>query len=344
MRSTYPGASTLSIAPSLAADLWLNYVRVDDARDEPAPEPGVLDVAVLDMHHGYPNLGHASIVETLLSIAHDERRRLGKPSGFRVISYDVRAGLAVPASSPARFPLIVGTGGPGALDPRDNDGKAEASQGVKEDPSWEAPLWRFFDRVLSEERTSFFAVCHSFGVLARWSGLAEAVLRPPSKGGKSHGPVTNLLTPAAEAHPYFCDYYRESGPEVQVLDSRLYDLVPVRSLPGATLAYESNGGGLPGEAVTMLELARDRGGVLPRVWGVNHHPEIGDKGLQRERLKRLAARGGVSAEWLKERREALDAWNHSAATEHRLQTTSSYTFEMPLRRLISRALEEGRGA
>ena len=43
----------------------------------------------------------------------------------------------------------------------------------------------------------------------------------------------------------------------------------------------------------MLEFAHVAGSALPRVWGVNHHPEIGDVGLQRERLQRLWENGGA---------------------------------------------------
>ena len=94
---------------------------MDEPGDEPLPEKGLVDIAVLDMHHGYANLGHASIVESLLNYAHEARQKLPRAPAVRVVSYDVRLGLAIP-SFPARFPIGVGSGGPGALDPRENDG------------------------------------------------------------------------------------------------------------------------------------------------------------------------------------------------------------------------------
>ena len=54
-------------------------------------------------------------------------------------------------------------------------------------------------------------------------------------------------------------------------------------------------------------------GTLPRIWGVNHHPEIGDPLLQRERLERVWVNGGVSQAWYQERLGALAAWHASAA-------------------------------
>jgi hypothetical protein len=337
-RSFAPGTN-ITLAPGLS----LYFSRVDAPGDEPPPVDGVVDVAVLDMHHGYPNLGHASIVESLLNWGHEERvKRDGWAPGFRVISYDVRTHGAVPTSAASRFSVVVGSGGPGAIDPRNNDGVVAASQGVNEDPAWEAPLFRFFDKVLASPETSLLAICHSFGVLVRWAGVAEAVLRPDSKGGKSAGIVSNVLADSAHTHPWFREYWVENGgPQVHVLDSRLFDLVPTGRGAAELLAFESrNGHGVSGEAVTMVELVRDADGVLPRIWGVNHHPEIGDRGLQRERLQRLWERGEVNEAWYLERRRALDAWNAEAATEHGLQTTSDFTFEKPLRRLIARAFDE----
>ena len=331
-----PPGSRIAVPPGLG----LSYVRVDKAGDEPLPEKGLVDVAVLDMHHGYANLGHASIVESLLNYAHDARQRQRSARAVRVISYDVREGLAVP-SAPARFPLVVGSGGPGALDPRDNDGVSAGSQGIRENANWEAPLFRFFDGVLANPATAMLGICHSFGLLVRWAGVARAVLRGPEKGGKSAGIVTNVLTDDAWAHPFFGDYFAENGgPEVKVLDSRLFDLLPTGAGTARPLGFDCDPEGAGrGEAVTMFEFARVEGGTLPRIWGVNHHPEIGDVGLQRERLERMRVNGGVSEAWYEERLSALDAWNTEAATEQGLQRTTRWTFEKPLRCHLERALE-----
>jgi hypothetical protein len=328
-------------------DPALRYVRVETSEDEPVPERGLVDVAVLDMNCGYPNLGHSSVVETLLAAANEARHAIGaRAPEFRVVSYDVRGSGAVPSLEGWRFPLVVSTGGPGSLDPRDNDGVSEQSQGILEDPRWEAPLWRLFDHVMRDDSTALLGICHSFGLLARWSGIAESVLRPREKGGKSAGVVTNVLTEEAHRHPWFSALYDAAGgPEIEVLDSRLFDLLPTgrRNGSASVLAHEKNGSGA-GEALTMLEFARDEDGILPRVWGVNHHPEIGDRGLQRDRLGRLSARGEVSDEWIAERSAALAAWNESAATERQLQATAEYTFEEPVKRYVTRALEEAAAA
>jgi hypothetical protein len=263
-----------------------------------------------------------------------------------VISFDVRAGNAVPEGPVERYGIVVGTGGPGSLDPRENDGVSETSQGVLEDQTWEKPLFDFFDRVLAAKSVSLLGICHTFGLLARWSGFAAPALRPQEKGGKSTGVKLNVLTEAGLEHPWFSALDRvNGGPEFAVLDSRLYDLIPAGPSCGCgtALAFERRGAGAgPGEAVTMVEYSRDGEGSGPRVWGVNFHPEIGDRGAQRQRLARLAARGEVSLAWFEERRKALDAWDASDATQRGLQWTSSMTFEGPLHRIVARLLQERR--
>src|SRR5262245_10364887 len=173
----------------------LQYVRVERPEDVPAAEPRVVDVAVLDMNHGWPNLGHDSLVYAVQDAACDVLPALAAASlRVRVLSFDVRRCGVVP-EGPPRYPLYLGTGGPGHLDPHLNDGASPGSQGLLEDPSWEGPAFALFDAITQSEETALLAVCHTFGVLCRWSGAAEAVLRPPQKGGKSAGILENVLTP-----------------------------------------------------------------------------------------------------------------------------------------------------
>ena len=321
----------------------MSYARVDRPGDEPPVLKSVLDVAVLDMHHGFANLGHASVVDRLMRIAQEERKRLGAGTlGVRVVSYDIRLGGAIPSSA-SRFALVAGTGGPGALDPRENDGVSPYAQGIREDPSWEAPLWRFFDAVRKDPSTALLGICHTFGLLARWAGFGEAVARSPKKG-KSAGVVTNLLTAEARSHGWFRGLYHASaGGRIQVLDSRLFDILPTGTGGVEVLSHEATPDGDRGEAVTMAELERFADGS-PRIWAVNHHPEIGDAGEQKARLLRIATSRQLSEAWLGERLLALQAWDASEASERRLQITSSYTFEGPVRAILSRALAERRGA
>src|SRR5688500_20274444 len=50
------------------------YARVERVEDIPAADPRAIDVAVMDMNHGWPNLGHDSLVRS-------EERRVGKGCG-----------------------------------------------------------------------------------------------------------------------------------------------------------------------------------------------------------------------------------------------------------------------
>jgi len=86
----------------------------------------------------------------------------------------------------------------------------------------------------------------------------------------------------------------------------------------------------------MMEFARDTGGVMPRVFGVNHHPEIVDRGRQMMILRQMRERGEVSAEWFLGRARALTKAYPDDTTDQRLQLTSDYTLLGPLRFYVHR--------
>ncbi|HVR96811.1 MAG TPA: hypothetical protein VMW27_09365 [Thermoanaerobaculia bacterium] len=314
------------------------YVRVERPEDLPEPDPRLVDVAVLDMNHGWPNLGHDCLVLELLDIA-CELLPLAEETGIRVraLSFDVRRCGMVPELPGGRFALYVGTGGPGHIDPSENDGVSEFSQGIREDPSWQGPVYRLFDAILADESAALLAICHSFGVMCQWSGLARPVLRGPDKGGKSTGVLENVLSPEARQHPWFQCFSEElrDRQRLRILDNRLFDLIPedVDFPEGTTpIGWETLGvGGPQGDALTMLEFARDLDGVMPRVFGVNHHPEILDRARQLLILEHKLERGEVTPQWAAERREILTRTYPDERSDDLLQLTSGYTLLGPLR-------------
>jgi hypothetical protein len=334
----------VSDCPASAPCGVFSYVRVEKPEDVPAPDPRVVDVAVLDMNHGWPNLGHDSLVHAVLDAGCDLIQALeGTGIQVRALSYDVRRSGVVPEPPGARFSLYLGTGGPGHLDPRQNDGVAEWSQSVHENPAWEPPTFRLFDAIMKDESAALLGVCHTFGVMCRWSGAAQPVLRGKSKG-KSTGILENLLTPEARQHPWFKRFADElpDGRRLRVVENRLFDLVPDgdRLPPGIlTIGHETLGlGGPRGEAVTMLEFARDREGLLPRVFASNHHPEIVDRFRQIMILEQKYDRGDVSHEWYQERLEVLTRTYPDENSDQRLHVTSDYTLLGPLRFHLYRAV------
>jgi hypothetical protein len=297
------------------------------------------------MNHGWPNLGHDSLVHAVQDAGCD-LLPVHEQTGLcvRVLSYDVRRSGLVPEGPGGRFALYVGTGGPGDLDPHRNDGVSPGTQGLVEDPSWEAPLFRLLDQVQHDEQAAFLGVCHSFGVMCRWSGAARAVLRGEEKGGKSTGILENVLTPEALAHPWFRRFAEElpDGRRLRVVENRLFDLIPVEQgfPPGIIpIGYETSGvGGPRGDAVTMLEFARDRDRRMPRVFGVNHHPEIVDRARQLMILEQKRARREVSEAWYAERLEILTRAYPDENSDQRLHLTSDYTLLGPLRFHLLRAV------
>jgi hypothetical protein len=316
-----------------------SYVRVDRPEDLPPADPRIVDVAILDMNHGWPNLGHDSIVHAVLDTGCDLLHPLaGTGMMVRAISFEVRRGAVVPEPPGGRFAVYVGSGGPGHVDPHRNDGVSSGSQGIREDAAWQAPLFSLFDAIAGNRDAALLGVCHSFGVMCRWSGIAEPVLRGPEKGGKSTGILENVLSPEAETHPWFRRFADEL-PERRrhrIVDNRLYDLIPdggrPLSAPVIALGYETQGiGGPPGDALTMVEFARDRGGVMPRVFGVNHHPEIVNRSRQVLILEQKRERGEVSDAWFEERLDILTRTYPDEDSDQRIHLTSDYTLLAPLR-------------
>jgi hypothetical protein len=322
------------------------YVRVERPEDIPSADPLAVDVALLDMNHGWPNLGHDSLVHAVMDASCEAIEALeGAGLRVRVLSFDVRRSGLLPEAPGPRFSVYVGTGGPGHIDPRRNDGVATEAQGVRENPEWEAPAFRLFDAIQEDENAALVGVCHTFGVLCRWSGAAQPVLRSPEKG-KCTGVLENVLSESAREHPWFRHFAAKLGAEgrLRVVENRLFDLIPPPDgLPGTVQAigWETLGvGGVRGEALTMLEFARDRGGIVPRVFAVNHHPEIVDRYRQEMILSQQRDRGEVSEEWYRERLEILTGSLPDEDVDQRLHLTSDFTLLGPLRFHLFRQIRE----
>ncbi|HUU35419.1 MAG TPA: hypothetical protein VMW48_15245, partial [Vicinamibacterales bacterium] len=292
----------LTACPTTAEVGGFRFARVEHHSDLPAADPRVIDIAMLDMHHGWPNIGHEALVHVVQNAVCDLRGHLARAGlNVRLISYDVRRSQAVPEAPGARHAIYLGTGGPGHLDPAVNDGR-EGSQGIVEDPAWEARLFSLFDAIRGDSRASLFAVCHTFGVMCRWLGVADAVVRGPEKGGKSVGVRHNALSQQGREHPWFASFAHALGNDGRfpILDNRLYDLIPQGTPPPGVqlLALECDDRGTPGNAVTMVEVSRGADGVIPRIIGVNHHPEIVNRQRQLVLLEKKRARGGGDEQWL----------------------------------------------
>lgn len=341
-RARHDASVCLTACPTKADVGGFQFARVEHDGDVPPADSHVIDVAMLDMHHGWPNLGHEALVHVLQNAVCDLRAPLGRAGlNVRVISYDVRRGQALPEAPGGRHTIYVGTGGPGHLDPAVNDGR-DGSQGIVEDPAWEARLFTLFDAIRDDRRTSLFAVCHTFGVMCRWLGVAEAVLRGPERGGKSVGVRHNVLSPEGQRHPWFTPFARALGTAARfpVLDNRLYDLIPHGAAPAGVklLALDCHDDGTPGDAVTMVEVSDDPADVIPRMLGVNHHPEIVNRQRQLVLLEKKRARGGVNEQWVAERIAALTGPVDADTNDHALHLTSSYTLMGPLRFALYRAI------
>lgn len=321
-----------------------DYIRIpDSAFPIPPAQDETLDIVVLDMNHGWPNIGHHALVDAVRELTDKFFADLDAPPlSVRVFSFDVRQGQAVPRFDRNRFRLFLGTGGPGHINPRKNDGEAEFAQGIDENAAWQKPTYALFEKIFAADDVAFIAVCHTFGVLCHWSGIATPVLRGAEKGGKSSGLVPNWLSDEAVHHPYFSEFASAlPNRRFRVIDNRLFDLIPTGKFNGAVpLAWESSKVNDPDNSLTMVEFARDRGGVMPRILAVNHHPEIIDRLHLMKILDEKLSRGEVSGIWYRERAAALGQQFDSAAGDQSVKLTSDYTLLQPLEFHLRRLIEE----
>ena len=70
---------------------------------------------------------------------------------------------------------------------------------------------------------------------------------------------------------------------------------------------------------------------MPRILGVNHHPEIVNRPRQLTILRKRMERGAVTPEWYAERAKALTDIIGDERGDQLLHLTSSYMFLGPLR-------------
>ena len=315
---------------------FFEYVRLDDGSVPPA-DRSKIDVAVLDMNHSWHNVGHNSIVHAVLESAEELRDKIVRAGlKVRVISYDVRRRLQIPQSPNGRFQLYLGTGGPGHLDPRENDGRKWYSQGISESSEWEAPLFRLYDSILGDEDAALIAVCHTFGLICRWSGIARAELRAE----KSAGMPLNALSVEAATHPWFSQF-AEQLPDrrhFRVIDNRLFDLILESAGKSCPVAFET----VDSPGMTMLELARRADTGLPRFLASNHHPEIVDRDHIMQVLDEKRSHGEVDDQWYRERQHTLIDLLEGE-TERQSRLTSHFTFQGPIRHHLARLVRERSG-
>ena len=291
------------------------YVRVERPEDLPAADPRIVDVAVLDMNHGWPNLGHDCLVHALLDAA-CELLPVAAATGLRVraLSFDVRRAGMIPEPPGGRFSLYLGTGGPGHIDPlRRTTASPRAARASARTPPGRRRSSSCSTRILrGRERGAARRLPHLRRdvplVGARRAGAAR-----PREGGQEHRRAGERARPPRPAeHPWFRRFGEElaDGGRLRILDNRLFDLIPragaaSRRAPCPSAGRPWGSAARAGDAITMIEFARDPAACMPRVFGVNHHP--GDRRPRRASSpssQQKLERGEVSAQWVAERRES----------------------------------------
>jgi len=114
LKRTYGKEYCLQECPTLRSANRYEYARVESPADLPPPDERMVDVAILDMNHGWPNLGHDSIVHAVQDAACDLTAVLEQTGlGLRAISFEVRQRHMLP-EGPATSTRIATTARPRA--------------------------------------------------------------------------------------------------------------------------------------------------------------------------------------------------------------------------------------
>src|SRR4029077_15264701 len=90
------GAVSCAECPALTRGLF-ERVRLGAGESLPPADPRIIDVAVLDMNHGWPNVGHEGVLEAVQDAACANADALADAGlKVRAISFDVRRALRLP--------------------------------------------------------------------------------------------------------------------------------------------------------------------------------------------------------------------------------------------------------
>ena len=191
-----------------------------------------VDVAVLDMNHGWPNLGHDSLVHAVMDASCEvtARARGGRAARAGAVVRRAPLGHAAGARPEPRFSLYLGTGGPGHLDPRANDGVRPESQGIREDAVVGASRR---SAVRRDPAPTSRRRCSPSATPSACCAAGRARPRPCCAGRRRASAAASSRTcwrcrrpstPGSAASP------SSLGPSarLRVVENRLFDLIPAR--------------------------------------------------------------------------------------------------------------------
>ena len=235
--------------------------------DLPASDPRTIDVAVLDMNHGWPNLGHDSLVHAVMDAACDVAPELLRPRGCACARSPStcaargccrsRPGRASRSTSAPAVPAT-STRAPTTACGPSRRASARTRRGRRRRSASSTPCRRDEQRGAPRASATPSACC------AAGRARRRPVLRGPEKG-KCSGVLENVLTWDGAPAPLVPALRRAARTGRAAARGREPPVRPdpaARRLPRRAACRSATRrcgvGGAPGEAVTMIEFARDR--------------------------------------------------------------------------------------
>ena len=288
----------LTDCPTRREQGGFRFARVERAGDLPPADPRVVDVALLDMHHGWPNLGHEALADVIQSAVCDLREHLVRVGlSVRVISYDVRRGHALPEAPGGRHAIYVGTGGPGHLDPRAQR-RPRGLPGHRREPGMGEAAVRAVRR---DSRRPARVALRRLPHLRRDVPLAgrgrRRAARPPRRAARA--PASGTIS-CARRHAGIRGSRALRRASATASASRCWTIVSSTCLPTGTVPagrpacspWTATRTARPATRSPWSKWRDDSRGAVPRILGVNHHPEIVNRQRQLALLEKKRARGG----------------------------------------------------
>ena len=198
--------------------------------DVPPPHRARSTSPMLDMNHGWPNLGHDSIVHAVHG--HRLRPAARAPRGRlqRARALVRRAPLRHDPGAPGgRFALYLGTGGPGHIDPRAERRQRGQPGHPRGRRPGSAPLFRLFDAIRADEDAALVSRLPHLRRDVPLVGRRAAGPARAGEGRQERRPARERADARGAGSTPGSRSSRDELPDhrrLRILDNRLFDLIP----------------------------------------------------------------------------------------------------------------------
>lgn len=221
----------------------------------PDPSRAHLDAALLETGSARPSAATDAMVRLVRAEVEHMAIELGASDiALRLIRFDLTERMEVPKPGRFRLHLVAG-------EPAEDSRAAGPAVG-------ETAVARLLDGIVGDPAAALLATGDGFDLVCRWAGVGAV----RDRAERARATSVNRLSREAMQHPWFEQFAREL-PDHQhfpVSDDRWTDTILEDAGKAVPIAFEASGV----SPLTMLEVARDVEGLMPRFLAMRHHPQL----------------------------------------------------------------------